>query len=441
MPALICPIGTFCFAKDGFSAKICPVVTAIAIKMKKTARILALCCFFAWIAGGGWWLYYRAPAHTPLASILGDIRNIAYTASAMERAHLIALADRLETELGANDQAYMQYKVHRAIYLLGITLGLGALFFWYARFYIGLDRRVTSRTADLKQAYDDLVASQMRLIHAEKMATLGQMVAGVSHEINTPLGYVNNNLYILQSLLKDYNHVIDEALLLSQLLQDPEHDSSQINLSIQTLAHHASTFASQDGRLESDQLFADTLFGLRQISELVQNLKNFSRLDEDKIKTVNLHHCIDTALNIAQSNLKNIKVIPRYRDKTLPPVRCAPTQINQVLLNLINNAAQAADKSDAHLIIDTGCTPNSVHIDLIDNGSGIERDKQKKIFEPFYTTKPAGEGTGLGLPICQKIVEEHGGKIQLDSRVGRGSVFRINLPRDILRKQGDDLFF
>ena len=335
----------------------------------------------------------------------------------------------------------MQYKVHRAIYLLGITLGLGALFFWYARFYIGLDRRVTSRTADLKQTYDDLVASQMRLIHAEKMATLGQMVAGVSHEINTPLGYVNNNLYILQSLLKDYNHVIDEALLLSQLLQDPEHDSSQINLSIQTLAHHASTFASQDGRLESDQLFADTLFGLRQISELVQNLKNFSRLDEDKIKTVNLHHCIDTALNIAQSNLKNIKVIPRYRDKTLPPVRCAPAQINQVLLNLINNAAQAADKSDAHLIIDTGCTPNSVHIDLIDNGSGIERDKQKKIFEPFYTTKPAGEGTGLGLPICQKIVEEHGGKIQLDSRVGRGSVFRINLPRDILRKQGDDLFF
>ncbi|MDO5091630.1 MAG: ATP-binding protein [Cardiobacteriaceae bacterium] len=408
--------------------------------MKKHLRLLALSLFFAWIAGGGWWLYYSAPAHTPLAEILRDVRSIARTAPAIERARLIALADRLETELGDSDQAHAQYKMHRAIYLLGITLGLAALLLAFARFYISLDRRVTSRTADLKQAYDELAASQMRLIHAEKMATLGQMVAGVSHEINTPLGYVNNNLYILQSLLKDYNHVIDEALLLAQLLQDPEHDTSQINLSVQTLVHHAAAFASPDGRLESDQLFADTLFGLKQISELVQNLKNFSRLDEDKIKTVNLHHCIDMSLNIARSNLKNIRVIPRYRDKNLPPVRCAPAQINQVLLNLINNAAQAADKPDAHLIIDTGCTPNSIHIDLIDNGSGIERDKQQKIFEPFYTTKPAGEGTGLGLSICQKIVEEHGGKIQLDSKPGRGSVFRINLPRDILRKS-DDLFF
>ena len=195
-----------------------------------------------------------------------------------------------------------------------------------------------------------------------------------------------------------------------------------------------------DHGLESDQLFADTLYGLKQISELIHNLKNFSRLDESKIKTVNLNQCIDTALNIAKSNLKKIKVIPRYQEKTLPPVRCAPAQINQVLLNLINNAAQAADKADAHLIIDTGSNANAVYIDLIDNGSGIARDKQKKIFEPFYTTKPAGEGTGLGLSICQKIISEHGGRIQVDSRPGKGSVFRINLLHELPERHDQDPF-
>ena len=409
--------------------------------MKKIPAVrLTLAILLLWALGGGWWLYRQIPENpAALPDLLQEVRHIARDTVPADRARLIALTDRLELDLEADEHAQAHYRTLRSLYLGGVFLTALALLIAFIRFYIDLDRRVVTRTADLKKAYDDLAASQMRLIHAEKMATLGQMVAGVSHEINTPLGYVNNNLYVLQELLKDYNHIVDEALLLNQLLQS-DADSSQINLSVQTLIHHASAFASHDRRLESDQLFADTLYGLKQISELIHNLKNFSRLDESKIKTVNLNQCIDTALNIAKSNLKKIKVIPRYQEKTLPPVRCAPAQINQVLLNLINNAAQAADKADAHLIIDTGSNANAVYIDLIDNGSGIARDKQKKIFEPFYTTKPAGEGTGLGLSICQKIISEHGGRIQVDSRPGKGSVFRINLLHELPERHDQDPF-
>lgn len=399
--------------------------------MRKIIHALLFCLLIVWTFAGGWWLYQNAPPPAPPAHILDNLRHIAQQADTpIERAQLIADTDRVENELQTHADAQIRFRKHLIIYLTGLIAGSILLTIGFFYYFQLLDRRAIARTADLKKAYDDLAASQVRLVHAEKMATLGQMVAGVSHEINTPLGYVNNNLYILKELLKDYNHIVDEALLLNDLLAQPQTDSSQINLSVQTLIHRVRTYADRDRRKEADQIFADTLFGVKQISELIQNMKNFSRLDEERLRAVNLNDCIDTALNIAKSNLKNINVLPRYRDKELPPVYCSPAQINQVLLNLFNNAAQAADKPDAHIIIDTGSNNNSIYIDIIDNGKGIERDKQQKIFEPFYTTKAAGEGTGLGLSICQKIINEHGGRIQLDSRVGKGSVFRINLPRE-----------
>ena len=395
--------------------------------MRKIIHALLFCLLIAWTVAGGWWLYQNAPPAAPPADILTGIQHSITT---NDPAQLGAATQQAQAALSAHEQAQTAFRRHLLIYCTGLILGSIILTIGFFYYFKLLDRRAIARTADLKKAYDDLAASQVRLVHAEKMATLGQMVAGVSHEINTPLGYVNNNLFILKELLKDYNHIVDEALLLNDLLQQPQPQSSQINLSVQTLIHHVRTYAGRDRRKESDQIFADTLFGLKQISELIQNMKNFSRLDEERLRAVNLNDCIDTALKIAQSNLKNITVLPRYRDKELPPVYCSPAQINQVLLNLFNNAAQAADKPDPHIIIDTGSTNNSIYIDIIDNGKGIEKDKQAKIFEPFYTTKGAGEGTGLGLSICQKIINEHGGKIQLDSRAGKGSVFRINLPRE-----------
>lgn len=394
--------------------------------MRKIIHALLFCLLIIWTIAGGWWLYQNAPPPAPpeAASALHQLTQTG------DPAQLKNTAQQLQHTLTVHENAQSDFRRHILIYCAGLILGSIALTIGFFYYFKLLDKRALTRTADLKKAYDDLAASQVRLVHAEKMATLGQMVAGVSHEINTPLGYVNNNLYILQELLKDYNHIVDEALLLNELLQDPHPDSSQINLSVQTLIHHVRTYSGRDQRKEADQIFADTLFGVKQISELIQNMKNFSRLDEERLRAVNINDCIDTALNIAKSNLKNIQIIPRYRDKELPAVHCSPAQINQVLLNLFNNAAQAADKPNAHIIIDTGCTNNAIHIDIIDNGKGIEKDKQAKIFEPFYTTKAAGEGTGLGLSICQKIINEHGGKIQLDSRVGKGSVFRINLPRE-----------
>jgi len=290
-----------------------------------------------------------------------------------------------------------------------------------------LERRVIERTRELSQALRQLQESEAQLIQSEKMSSLGQMVAGVVHEINTPLAYVKNSLGSVGGQLQDLARLATESEKLLELLRsggaNPQELAEQFGLMerlvAQLRAHHA---------LEEVQgLVQDGLHGIGQISEIVGNLKNFSRLDRSKVASFNLNEGLDATLAIARHELKHHAVKKHYGD--IPPITCSPSQINQVFLNLINNAAHALGTGPGEIRITTRREgAGAVAVEVADNGSGIPPEVLPKIFDPFFTTKEVGKGTGLGLSIVYKIVEQHGGKISVDSTVGAGTRFTVVLP-------------
>jgi signal transduction histidine kinase len=173
-------------------------------------------------------------------------------------------------------------------------------------------------------------------------------------------------------------------------------------------------------------LAGDSLYGIGQITELVNDLKNFSRMDAAPTDTVHLHDCIDSALNIGRNVLKHrITVVKEFGE--LPVIRCAPSQLNQVFLNLFTNAAHAIE-GVGQLRIKTWCSEDAVHVSVTDTGKGIADELLPRIFDPFFTTKPQGEGTGLGLAISYQIIQQHHGEIRATSRLGEGTTFHLSLP-------------
>lgn len=296
-----------------------------------------------------------------------------------------------------------------------------------ARINIVLEQRVKERTADLSKALSELKSSQTQLIQSEKMASLGQMVAGVAHEINTPLGYVKNNVLLAQDFTTQMGALVRSGAELSELLARDDSSERAVEeklLEVHQLAHHL-----REAGVEADlrQLYEDTLYGLEQIAEMVVNLRNFSRLDEARVKDTQINDCLDSTLNIARNLLKNrAEVVKQYGE--LPTISCSPSQINQVFLNLINNAVQAVAE-DGRITIMTRADEQYVYIAIQDNGQGIDPEVLPRIFDPFFTTKKVGEGTGLGLSIVYKIIQSHGGKINVASKLGVGTRFTISLPR------------
>jgi signal transduction histidine kinase len=177
---------------------------------------------------------------------------------------------------------------------------------------------------------------------------------------------------------------------------------------------------------ELGNMLGDGLHGIEQINEIVTNLKNFSRLDRSKVSRFNLNEGLDSALIIARNAVKTKTIVKNYGD--IPPVECSPSQINQVFLNLITNAAQAIPDKTGTITLNTRQEGDQVKVEVADNGHGIARDVLPKIFDPFFTTKEIGQGTGLGLAIAYKIVTEHGGSISVQSEVEKGTVFTVTLP-------------
>jgi signal transduction histidine kinase len=259
------------------------------------------------------------------------------------------------------------------------------------------------------------------------MASLGQMVAGVAHEINTPLGYVRNNVEMLGEFMQQLAPLLQAYRSLGRTLLAPDSDAMAVGNALSAIEQMEA--ATDPGLLLDDHatMLGDTLYGLGQISELVSGLKNFSRLDQAPTDNVSLNDCVESALLIARNALKSrVEVIRQLGD--IPAVSCAPSQINQVLLNLLTNAAQAIDDR-GRILIRTWADDSRVYLSVQDTGKGMPPEVLKRIFDPFYTTKPVGEGTGLGLSIAYKIVEQHGGRIHVASQVGRGTRFVIALPR------------
>ncbi|MGH8660660.1 MAG: ATP-binding protein [Burkholderiales bacterium] len=290
-----------------------------------------------------------------------------------------------------------------------------------------LERRVIERTRELSEALRQLKESEGQLIQSEKMSSLGQMVAGVVHEINTPLAYAKNSLGSVGGRLQDLARLAAETEKLLELLRagaaQPEELAEQFGLTerlvAQLRAHHALD--------ELQALVKDGVHGIGQISEIVGNLKNFSRLDRSKVAAFNVNEGLDSTLAIARHELKHHAVTKNYGD--VPPITCSPSQINQVFLNLVNNAAQAMGPGRGEIrIITRREGAGHVAVEVADNGKGIPPEILPKIFDPFFTTKDVGKGTGLGLSIVYKIVEQHGGRINVDSTVGVGTRFTVVLP-------------
>lgn len=290
----------------------------------------------------------------------------------------------------------------------------------------GLEGQLVSQNQSLAQAYMKLKASQAHLVQSEKMASLGQMVAGVAHEINTPLGYVQNNMEIARDAYGKMAALNGAYDALYDLLQSPEASEAAVNGHFARLQHMREEFAEVYPQESMESLFSDSLYGLRQISEIVVNLKNFSRIDQAAVDNVDINECVISALTIGNNVIKHKAEVIRDFGM-LPKVSCSPSQINQVFLNLVTNAAQAIE-GYGRIMIKTVADDQHVHVVVRDNGKGIPPENVARIYDPFYTTKPIGEGTGLGLSIVFGIIKDHGGQIQVKSEVGKGTAFCISLP-------------
>ncbi|HEY6893511.1 MAG TPA: ATP-binding protein [Rhodanobacteraceae bacterium] len=258
-----------------------------------------------------------------------------------------------------------------------------------------VEDKLTRHGAELERAHARLKASQLQLVQSEKMASLGQMVAGLVHEINTPLGYVRNNVEMTRAAMNDPDALADAAT-----------------------------------REDLATLLDDTLHGVGQIGELVAHLKDFSRLDQARTDRANVNALLDAALRIVQHLVKKRGIeIVRHAGE-IPDIECAPAQINQVLLNLLSNAIQASEHERGRITVRTQALDGRVLVLVEDNGKGIPAEYLDRVFDPFFTTKPIGQGTGLGLSICFQIIGQHGGIVRVASKPGTGTRFLVALPID-----------
>ncbi|NHN77337.1 CBS domain-containing protein [Azotobacter chroococcum] len=289
-----------------------------------------------------------------------------------------------------------------------------------------MEVRVAQRNRVLRRALNELKESQTQLVQAEKMASLGQMVAGVAHELNTPLGYVKNNVELLRELIEPLFGLAEAQAALGDCLNAADADEQVLARALENASRARDLAAPELLAGDLEQLFADTRYGLGQIGELVVGLKDFARLDRAMSEEVDLNDCVRSTLVIARNGIKDkVEVLTRLGE--LPRIACAPSQINQVLLNLLNNAAQAMERF-GRILVKTWAEPDALCLSVQDDGCGMPPEVLKRIFDPFYTTKPVGQGTGLGLSISFKIIQDHGGSIQVASEVGRGTRFLIRLP-------------
>ena len=272
---------------------------------------------------------------------------------------------------------------------------------------------------ELESLHRKLQEAQTQLLQSEKLASIGQLAAGVAHEINNPIGYVQSNLGSLENYLRDLFELIaayesGEAALPGAQRETMTKLRQKLDLA----------FLRED----IPQLMSESKEGITRVRKIIQDLKDFSRLDSSPDwQYADLHQGLDSTLNIVHNEIKyRADVVKEYGE--LPQVECLPSQLNQVFMNLLVNAAHAIEGPRGSIRIRTGSTGPEVWLEISDSGKGIPEDIRHRIFDPFFTTKPVGQGTGLGLSLSYGIIKKHHGRIEVQSEVGRGSTFRITLP-------------
>ena len=271
----------------------------------------------------------------------------------------------------------------------------------------------------------------MQLVQAEKMSSLGQLVAGISHEINTPLLYLANNAELTQErveVISDFVRQISSVLCVSrEEFTDSTGYQTHLIKGLRSVTRLLREHELEATVEELADLNRDSLEGLADLSEIAQSLKDFSRLDRAPIDSFDVNAGIEKTLTIARNIVKHkAEVIKDYGE--LPPIECSPSKINQVFLNVITNAVQAIEEHGEITITTRRRGDDQIVISIRDTGCGIPAENLSRVCDPFFTTKAVGSGTGLGLSIVDDIVRAHGGRLLIQSDVGVGSTFSIVLP-------------
>ncbi|SFH81073.1 MULTISPECIES: ATP-binding protein [unclassified Pseudomonas] len=283
-----------------------------------------------------------------------------------------------------------------------------------------LEQLVEQRTQALQLEIDERKHLESQLVQSEKLASLGQLAAGVAHEINNPVGFISSNLSTLDGYFNQLQQMLDAYRTVEQTLA-PGTQRDQLKAMRDEVELD---FLKEDIPI----LIRESKEGISRVIQIVKDLKNFSRVDNDQTwQFANLQQGIDSTLNIVASELKyKADVVKHYAP--LPEIECLASQLNQVVMNLVINAAQAMGPERGTITISNGVEGEHVWLEVADNGCGIAPETVQKIFDPFFTTKPVGEGTGLGLSLSYGIVKKHRGDISVSSELGKGTKFRVVLP-------------
>jgi len=340
-------------------------------------------------------------------SVLRDIPVIFISA-------LESVADKLKAfQAGGNDYVTKPFQAEEVHARVGTQVAL----YRARRDLHDREERLRQNLAELESAHGRLQEMSRQLLQSEKLASIGQLAAGVAHEINNPIGFVNSNLGTLRKYVDQLLGLLDEYALLEPTIAPEQQE--HINAAKQRADLD---FMREDLTL----LIAQSMEGAARVRRIVQDLRDFSRPAESEWQTVDLHIGLESTLNVANNEIKyKAKVVREYGD--LPLIECLPFQLNQVFLNLLVNAAQAIVEHGV-ITVRTYSEGDWVSIAVTDTGCGMSAEVRDHIFEPFFTTKPVGKGTGLGLSVAYGIVEKHGGHIDVVSGPGQGSTFIVRLP-------------
>lgn len=277
-----------------------------------------------------------------------------------------------------------------------------------------LEQKVGERTHELEKAYSDLKSTQSQMLQGEKMASIGQLAAGVAHEINNPIGFISSNLTTLKKYIDRLAEYVGALSQTTPVKIEPQIKELRKTLKID--------YILEDGK----DLIEESLDGTDRISNIVKGLKSFSRVDDAKQAPADINQCLESTINIIWNELKYKATIEKEYAE-LPLTHCYPQQLNQVFMNILMNAAQAIEGKGV-IGVKTWQQGENIFVAISDSGAGIKPENLPKLFEPFFTTKTVGKGTGLGLSISYDIIKKHNGKLTVQSEVGRGTTFTICIP-------------
>ena len=287
--------------------------------------------------------------------------------------------------------------------------------------------QIQTKNEELENTLETLKSTQAQILYSDKMASVGQLAAGVAHEINNPIGFVDSNLRTLSDYQNDINKLIEHY---RQLITNLKGTAKDLPFSI---GAEIDQIATLEKTIDIDFIFDDVMNlvgeskdGTERIKKIVLDLKDFAHPGEDKIYAADINKGIESTLNIVWNELKYKAVVTKDYGE-LPLVECYPQQLNQVFMNILVNAAHAIEKH-GEIRISTRKIDDSVEIKISDTGAGIPKENLSKIFDPFFTTKEVGKGTGLGMNVAYNIIKKHNGTIDVESEVGKGTTFTITIP-------------